>query len=81
MILQDTVSEMVSGDWVSRFHAEYQQLKIRVEGLRNMICDWVNGTLTFEPNMQIEILMKQLNVMEQYMTLLEVRAVIENINI
>lgn len=81
MVLQDTVSEMVSGDWASRFHAEYQQLKIRVEGLQNMICDLVNGTLTFEPNTQIEILMKQLNVMEQYMTLLEVRAAIENINI
>lgn len=79
--LKDTVSGMVSGDWVARFQAEYQQVKIRVERLRAMICDWVNGTLNFEPNTPIELLMKQLEAMEQYMTLLEVRAAMENIEI
>lgn len=79
--LRDTVNMMLSEDYRERFQAEYQQLKIRTEKLRRMIVDWCNERLSFQPAVPAEILMDQLTVMEQYLTLLQARARIEGIEI
>lgn len=43
MKLLDTVEMMNSSDFKERFRAEYYQLKIRKEGLANMLKKYKNG--------------------------------------
>lgn len=81
MGLKDTVSGMLSEDYKERFKAEYQQIKIRTKKLKALLCKWLNGDLNFDLSTPVEILMAQLDVMEQYMTLLEARAAIEGIEL
>ena len=50
MQLKDTVEMMESTDYNDRFRAEYLQLEIRVNGLRNMLRKYKKGTLTFNPS-------------------------------
>ena len=81
MNLRDTVAGMVSDDYKERFKAEYQQVMIRKEKLQTMIGKWINGGLSFDPVCQAEILLDQLAVMEKYLTILELRARIEEIEL
>lgn len=81
MKLLDTVEMMNSSDFKERFRAEYYQLKIRKEGLANMLKKYKNGDLTFTPNCSYELLHTQLVYMECYMNTLEERAAIENIEL
>ena len=81
MEFKDTVNGMLSKDYKERFQAEYQQLKIRTEKLKRMLCDWCKQSIDFEPDAPAEILFDQLTVMEQYLNLLQARARIEGIEI
>ena len=74
MQLKDTVEMMESTDYKDRFKAEYFQLEIRVNGLRNILKKYKNGTLTFKPSCSYDLLNGQLKAMELYATYLEERA-------
>lgn len=81
MELKDTVQMMESVDYKERFKAEYLQLKIRINGLRNMLKKYKAGTLTFKPSCSYDLLNGQLKPMEMYASCLEERAEIENIEL
>lgn len=81
MKLNETVDMMCSDNYQERFIAEYLQLKIRYNGLRNMLEKWDNGTLTFTPTCPRSIYDWQLRVMTDYMTILEARATMEDIKL
>lgn len=81
MELKDTIGMMQSNDYKERFKAEYRQVKIRYEKLRTMINKYHAGILNFEPTCPIEKLEDQLYYMNEYMRALEVRALIENIDL
>lgn len=81
MELKDTVQMMESVDYKERFKAEYLQLKIRINGLRNMIEKYKAGTLPFTPSCSYDLLNGQLKAMELYATYLEERAEIEGIDL
>ena len=79
MQLKDTVEMMESVDYKERFKAEYLQLEIRVNGLRNMLKRYKDSSLTFKPSCSYDLLNGQLKAMELYATYLEERAEIEGI--
>ena len=81
MQLKETVSMMESADYKERFKAEYLQLEIRVNGLRNMLKKYKDGTLTFKPSCSYDLLNGQLKAMELYATYLDERAEIEGIDL
>ncbi|HHD2753285.1 TPA: hypothetical protein ACOTG0_002094 [Clostridium perfringens] len=81
MKLNETVQMMGSTDYKDRFKAEYLQLKIRIEGLSNMLEKYRTGTLNFKPSCSYELLHTQLVYMECYLNTLEERAAIENIEL
>lgn len=81
MELKDTIALMESEDYKDRFKAEYQQLKIRHAKLHNMMVKYEAKTLDFEPTCPIHVLREQLNLMERYLWLLEVRAEAEKIEL
>ena len=81
MELKDTVEMMGSSDYKERFKAEYLQLEIRVNGLRNMLKKYKDGTLTFKPSCSYDLLNGQLKAMELYATYLDERAEIEGIDL
>ena len=77
--LPATAIFMISDDYKDRFLAEYKQLKIRYDGLSNMIKNWENGTLTFTPTCPRSTYDLQLKAMADYLAVLDARAVMENI--
>lgn len=89
--LQETVGLMTSKDYKERFVAEYWQVKIRYEKLRafnNKI--EASRRTQYECTKQVEmpthdcpsdLLLQQQSVMDDYLHLLEVRAVIEGIDL
>lgn len=90
MKLTDTIALMGSEDYKERFKAEYYQTKIRYEKLkkfntkieaaqRTMCCD--NAVEEPEHDCPPGLLLEQQHTMEQYLHLLEVRAVIEGIEL
>ena len=81
MELKDTVQMMESVDYKERFKAEYLQLKIRINGLRNMLKKYKAGTLPFTPSCSYDLLNGQLKAMELCATYLEERAEIEGIDL
>ena len=81
MELKETVQMMGSSDYKERFRAEYLQLKIRINGLRNMLEKYKDGTLKFKPSCSYDLLNGQLKSMEVYAQYLEERAEIENIEL
>mgnify|MGYP000027727313 FL=1 len=81
MELKDTVQMMESVDYKERFKAEYLQLKIRINGLRNMLKKYKAGTLPFTPSCSYDLLNSQLKAMELYVTYLEERVEIEGIDL
>ena len=81
MELKDTIEMMGSEDYKERFKAEYLQLKIRINGLRNMLKKYKAGTLPFTPSCSYDLLNGQLKAMELYATYLEERAEIEGIDL
>lgn len=81
MKLNDTIEMMNSADYKERFKAEYYQLKVRVCGLSNMLSAWDNDKLTFEPACPRSTYDFQMKAMKYYMAILEMRAVMERIDL
>ena len=81
MKLLETVEMMNSSDFKERFRAEFYQLKIRRDGLQNMLVKYKNDDLPFIPNCSYELLHKQLIFMDCYMNILSERAIIENVDL
>ena len=81
MKLADTVEMMNSSDYKERFKAEYAQLVIRINGLKNMLDKWDRGELDFTPTCSREIYNDQMEYMVNYMTVLADRAVMENVDL
>ena len=79
--LKETVELMTSADYKERFKAEYEQVKIRFEKLKAMLDKWDNGTLEFTPTCNRGIYNFQIKAMSEYITCLETRAVIENVEL
>lgn len=91
MDFKDTIVMMNSGDYKERFKAEYYQLKERYERLKalNTKIDAANRT-HYQPERRVEmpkhdcpddLLFLQQNTMGEYLHILEVRAVIEDIDL
>lgn len=93
MELKDTVEMMQSADYKERFIAEYQQTKIRYEKLKafNNKIEAAYRTEGERPDVKKVampthdcpacLLRDQQSAMEQYLHILEVRAVIEGIEL
>ena len=81
MELKDTIEMMTNEDYKERFRAEYYQTKIRYDKLHKMVVKFEAGKLDFEPTCDIEIFKKQLSFMGQYLYVLEIRAVMEGIEL
>lgn len=81
MRLSETVEMMESTDYKERFKAEYFQLKIRVNALKNMLEKWDKGELDFTPACPREIFDDQIQYMMNYMTVLADRAHYEHIDL
>jgi hypothetical protein len=91
MELSDTVEQMNSSDYKERFIAEYQQLKIRYEKLKafntkieaaHLTSD--RGTCGVDMPLHVcpdHLLRDQQSIMGQYLHILEVRAVMEGIDL
>lgn len=85
MELKDTVSMMASSDYKDRFIAEYNQTKIRYEKLK-AYCNRIEAAQIkcVEPpkhDCPLPLLREQQRYMGEYLHVLELRAVIENIEI
>lgn len=79
MELKDTIEMMNSSQYVDRFKAEYYQLEIRIDKLKDMLVRYKNDELNFTPKCSYDLLHSQLVCMKEYMNVLEERAKIENI--
>ena len=81
MELKDTIEMMQSGDYKERFKAEYYQTKIRFKKLHNMLLKHDSHRLNFKPTCPIDILRDQEKIMREYLYTLEVRALIEGVDL
>lgn len=81
MELIDTVDLMTSDDYKDCFIAEYYQVKIRYQKLKSILDKYEEGTLDFEPSCSISLLTIQRDIMEDYLNVLQDRAIVENISV
>ena len=81
MKLIDTVPLMNSEDYKDRFIAEYYQVYIRFVKLNSMIEKWDKDELDFEPTCPYSTYEMQIKAMRDYISVLEARAVMENIDL
>ena len=81
MELKDTVKLMNSENYQDRFKAEYLQVKIRYDKLKSMVEKWDKGELNFEPTCPRIAYDIQLQIMEDYINILKMRARLEDINL
>ena len=79
--LKDTIDLMTSEEYKERFKAEYYQTKIRYNSLHKMLVKYEAGKLEFKPNCTINVLVTQKRLMGEYLKQLEIRAVIEEIEL
>lgn len=84
--LRDTIQGMTSDDYKQRFIAEYEQTKIRYEKLKELntkIEAHKRSPYTIEPkhDCPYDVLREQQAAMGQYLHTLELRAVLENIEL
>jgi len=88
--LEYTKDLMMSSSYKSRLVAEYYQLKIRLDGLKEMLKNWdyarenninVNEYLGFEPSVPYNVLLEQLIHMRSYLRILESRLKIEKVEL
>ena len=66
-------------DWQQRFVIEYRELLSKTVKLGNMLENWDN--LNFTPKCSKSLLSAQYNTMKAYLSILEERAVIEDVNL
>lgn len=71
----------MSEDYRERFKAEYKQLEIRINGLKEMLKKWDERTLYFKPTCPRSTYDIQIRAMKDYMAILEARAIIEKIKL
>ena len=81
MKLIDTVPLMNSEDYKDRFKAEYYQVFICFVKLNSMIEKWDKDELDFEPTCPYSTYEMQIKAMRDYISVLEARAVMENIDL
>lgn len=81
MKLNETANMMNSEDYKERFKAEYLQLKIRIDGLTDMLIKMENNMLNFTPKCSYDLLNGQLKAMKLYAEYLIERATIEDIDL
>lgn len=81
MELKDTIDLMTSDDYKKRFEAEYYQLVIRYNKLKKLVNDWENGKLNFRPSGTLDAYHRQLEAMQKYISILEFRALIEDVDL
>lgn len=79
--LENTVQIMLSEDYKDRFRAEYLQLRMRYRKLYLLLTKNRLGALGFKPDCPIDLLKQQLEAMRLYISLLEERAIHENIDL
>lgn len=72
---------MTSSDYKERFKAEYYQLATRYKSLYKMLMHWDNTELDFLPTCPRSTYNMQLKIMEEYLAILELRAIAENIEL
>ena len=77
MELNETIELMQSPNYKDRFIAEYYQNKIRYDKLAAMLTNWDN--LKFTPTCPKSTYLLQLEFMEKYIAVLELRAIAEGI--
>lgn len=85
MELKETVELMNSEDYKERFIAEYHQVKIRYEKLKNF-CNKIEveemlGKEVTKHDCPLELLREQQKYMGLYLSVLEKRALIENVEL
>lgn len=85
MELRETIDLMCSSNYKERFIAEYRQTKIRYEKLKNF-CNKIEvetmlGKEVNKHNYQLQLLREQQKYMGLYLSILEKRALIENIKL
>ena len=68
-------------EYKKRMVIEYKELKERTDKLEIMLNRWCNGTLNFTPTCPKWLLEKQLDVMKDYVGILETRAEIEDVEL
>ena len=81
MKLIDTVPLMNSEDYKERFKAEYYQVFVRFVKLKAMLEKWDKDELDFEPTCPYSTYEMQIKAMRDYISVLEARAVMENIDL
>ena len=81
MELKSTVALMESGYYKERFLAEYLQLTTRRNKLAAMLEKWDNGELHFTPTCPRSTYNLQIKVMDDYIAIMEARAVMENVTL
>ena len=81
MKLNETVEMMNSTDYKERFKAEYMQLVIRLKGLESMLDKWDKGELSFKPTCPRSTYEMQKQYMVGYIAVLEMRAVMEGVDL
>ena len=77
--LSQTAGLMISCDYKERYKAEYYQVVLRYEKLKDMLKEWDNGTLRFQPVCPRSTYNLQIKAMADYIAILEARAVMERI--
>lgn len=85
MELKETIESMCSDNYKERFVAEYHQVKIRYEKLKNF-CNKIEveemlGKEVTKHDCQLELLIEQQKYMGLYLSVLEKRALIENVEL
>ena len=68
-------------DYKGRMKAEYKELKDRYDKLNKMLIKYDARMLEFTPTCPIELLKEQAVVMERYLYILEIRALIEGVDL
>lgn len=79
--LRETIKMMNSEDYKERFKAEYYQVVIRYQKLKNMLDKWDEGTLKFSPTCPRSTYNMQITAMTDYIAVLEARAVMEGVEL
>lgn len=80
MELKDTIDGMISDDYKVRFKAEYEQIRIRCHKLCEILIKDDKNLLNFKLTNK-ELLIEQYKAMNRYLSILEIRAIYEGIEL
>ena len=75
------MSKNDSNNYKQRFINEYVELKDRYSKLHKMLVKYDAGKLEFTPTCPTDMLRKQKSLMGQYLNVLEIRAMIEDVEL